>query len=291
MVFGNKRDASKVRVESNRHEEIEEKIDNVIEEELDNRSNDVPESTKKVSIDSKIHNKEDYGVKPAVHYVDAQRTLLFGIIIDGTLSFSKVYPKVFSALEDFFKHQKLSKNDFKNVIMKYAITIIRGENAENVVFADGSFFTNSEDEVLKYLEKKMSFKGGNASGRENMTEAINKQMQAFMEYPNSQDYRHIYKGLLIFTDSMPEENKLREDFSEKYDSEKCGLRFAKVFSYGSKYRPDFYIVDRDGAVPNNGRNNITYYDIREHLLENKDVKNLLKAISESIFNSASMPID
>lgn len=201
-----------------------------------------------------------------------KKILYMGIIIDGTLSFSKPYPKVYAVLEEFLNHLEAEKWSYKEIELRYGLTVFHDEPIP-VLFAGRRKFTDRESEVLKELEN-LQFYDGNESGRENLKEAIAQQLEELNSVPEAADVKHCYKGILMFTDSLPEDGDMSPDFTQEIferngkEYPNYGLRFADFYAYNDDFVPAMRMVNRNGREDENEKNTGVYHDI--HDLLNQD---------------------
>lgn len=219
----------------------------------------------------------------------AGKRICLEIIIDGTLSFTSVYPKVYYILQQFLQSLAEKKRDYKGVTMAYGLTVIR-EQPETVRFANGTSFTESEQELLGVLAD-MEFRGGNPDGLEELNQALNDSLQ---ELNNTPDAGESYKGLLMLTDSLPADGDTMPDFSSnepgRYgDYTNYGLRFADFYAYSVDYMPRMRIVDRNGKLTENGRNTCTYHSLQALLeQETEDTVRQVQGMITVILGQASV---
>lgn len=218
--------------------------------------------------------------KKNAYVADKNKKIMIGIILDGTLSFTKVYPKVYYVLEQFLHNLILKKREYRGVIVKYGLTIMR-EDAELVVFSDGTFFTESEEELIDEL-RNIQFFGGSADGHENLGEAINQQLHTLNNTPDAQD---TYKGIIMFTDSIPKEDETVPEFCSGEPGHygaytNYGLRFANFYAYSDDFMPKMRIVDRNGRLVENNRNTTTYNSL--NTLLDQDVDKTVEQVQKMI---------
>ena len=197
-----------------------------------------------------------------------KKTLRIGIVLDCTSSFSTVYPAVYGVLKRFFTRLEQDKDQYRGFQLQYSLTLLHDK--PEVFLFDGiagpSRWSRFEKDVLSALET-LEFYGGSDTGRENLNDALKKQLK-ILSPSHAEDEENVYKGLLFFTDSLPEDEELNPDLDEEefeYDGRTCknpGLRFAEIYSYDGSYRPNLRMVDRNGwADSENGRNEADYYNI------------------------------
>lgn len=216
------------------------------------------------------------------------KILRIGIIMDGTFSFTTVYPKIYYVMEKLLQGLKSAKEEYKGVKIEYALTIFHDE-PEVVCFADGNYFTQSESELKAILEN-MSFYGGSSDGFENLYEAVNQQLYILND---SEEAKTADKGLIMFTDSLPADD-LMPNFTSgepgKYGNyTNYGLRFANIYAHTDEFKPKFKIVDGYGNPSTNIRNMGIYSSLKT-LLERDTLETVdeVQRIIEKILNQASI---
>ena len=214
-----------------------------------------------------------------------KKELRIGIVLDCTYSFSTVYPVVYNVLQRFFNRLEQEKDQYKGFQLKYSLTMLHDE-PEAFLFAGNSIVTSSEKEVLNAL-KTLEFYGGSEDGREDLNEALKNQLMTLNAGSDGKN-ADCYKGLLFFTDSLPEE-ELTPDFDEddfEYNGntyQNYGLRFAEIYSYDGRYKPNLKMVDGNGRPDSeNGRNETDYYDI--HILLNGDSTQIVENAEKLVNN-------
>lgn len=212
-----------------------------------------------------------------------ERTTLIGIVLDGTYSFSKIYPRVHMVLKLFMSNMKKTRENCKNVRIKYSLTVLH-DTVDIVTFANGTNFTESEDEIKNFLDT-MWFFGGSASGKEPLNKAINEQLFVLNTANNASDVKHVIKGLLLFTDSLPDDDNLTPSFTSAApgaygDYTNYGLRFADFYSYSSDYMPKMRIIDGNGSLTENGRNTGSYHDI--HVLIEQKASDIVQYMDKMV---------
>lgn len=199
-------------------------------------------------------------------YMDNRKKICIDIIIDGTYSFSKIFLKVNYVIERIVRLIQEEKVDFGGIVIKYGLTVLH-EAGEPCYFRDKEFFTESEDELLQKI-LDIRFHGGNANGREDLKDALDTGLSVLNNYTEEDACR----GLLMFSDSLPEEKDMHPDFFKEnqigYINK--GLRFAVIYTYDDRFTPKLKMVDRDGEINENGRNDIIYGSINELLSSDRE---------------------
>lgn len=222
-----------------------------------------------------------------------KKILYMGIIMDGTLSFSKPYPKVYSVLEQFFKHLEEDRQYYKEIDLRYGLTVFHDE-AIPMVFDNGKRFTDRESDVLKELGN-LQFYGGGENGREKLRDAIAQQLIELNKVPEADDVKNCYKGILMFTDSLPEDNDMNPDFTQKtfekngVEYPNYGLRFADFYAYNDDFVPAMRMVNRNGREDENDKNMGLYHDLHDLLEQDAETTAaFVERMIHTIADQASM---
>lgn len=204
-------------------------------------------------------------------------------IIDGTVSFTTVFPAIYYRIEAIIKaleERKRMKNQ-QGIKITHGLTVMN-EKSVCFEFPDGSSFTESRDKFMGAM-RKIKFQGGNADGRENFVGAISTALKVLND-DNSENVSH---GLFVFSDSLPKEEELRFNFGamRKHYTER-GIRFAHIYCYdGERYAPILKPENRG----ENGRNYTNVYTLTEFLeLEESEALGVVNKLAEELFNDCSV---
>ena len=199
-------------------------------------------------------------------------------LFDGTLSFSKVFPAVYRGVDTCVHKIAVAKREHPSMVIKYGLTVFN-DQVERIRFRDG-YFTEDEEEFLEAV-RNITFKGGSADGREKINEAIEEGIRVLEQ--NSREYAN--RGLLLFTDSMPED--IFPDFRSIEGCKNRGLRFAVCYLNSNDYAPSFHLTDRDGNDTEDGQN--AYASVHEitKLLSRDGMKEMEKLVLD-IMNKVSV---
>lgn len=172
--------------------------------------------------------------------VSPSQVILIDLVLDNTISmklyYRTLYDKLYNLVNGIYKMAR--KSGFHAEI-RYGITYIRDTEpiVEESFSPDG--FTK---DVLQIMEKlnNITFSGGADNGRENINGAIRTSLHKL----HSTDCKDAKCGILLFTDSLPEEEDMCPDFMD------CGdVRFAHCFVNDDRdYLPLFRPVDHDGKT-------------------------------------------
>ena len=223
---------------------------------------------------------------------NANKILYIGIILDGTLSFTKIYAKVYSVLEQFLRELEGEKKFYREITIRYGLTILH-DTPETVIFDDGSTFTDSESDVIKELNT-LQFYGGSLDGREDLKSAIAKQLLELNMVPGAKDTQNCYKGILLFSDSLPKDD-LTPDFTGRtFEAEgrnwpNYGLRFADFYTYSDEFVPGMRMVNRNGREVENERNMAKYHDIHDLVQQDAEwTSRFVEKMIREIVGQASM---
>ena len=204
-------------------------------------------------------------------------------VIDGTVSFTTVFPAVYYRIEAIIKaleKEKKRKNQ-QGIVITHGLTVM-GEEPGYINFPDESCFTKSREKFMEFM-RKIKFKGGCADGRENFAGAISQALKA-LNYDGRDNVSH---GLFVFSDSLPKEEELRFNFDtveKKYKDH--GLRFAHIYCYdGEKYIPTFK-YENEGE---NCKNFTNIYTLAEFLeLKESEVLDSVNHLAKELFNDCSV---
>lgn len=215
----------------------------------------------------------------------SKKEILIGIVLDGTLSFAKVYPKVYYMLSGFLQRLGRAGDEYKGVVIRYGLIVLH-DVPEEIRFSGGEAFTESEKDFLDML-RRIDFYGGSADGREDLKGALDLALRLL----NTSGSESSYRGLLFFSDSLPPQEDLGPDFyaSDQNGYRNYGLRFADFYTYTGDFTPQIRIVDRYNQVVQNGRNEATYGSIEE--LIDGDMDRILEKAEQmmrTILNQASV---
>lgn len=241
-----------------------------------------PEPTVRIP-EEKNHGEEEIVQDYSGFWVrqDEEHNCIFlEYLFDGTLSFSKVFPSVYGGVSSCVHKIAVVKREHPSMVIKYGLTVFR-DRVEKIHFRDG-YFTESEDEFLEAV-RNITFKGGSADGREKINEAIEEGIRVLEQ--NSREYAN--RGLLLFTDSMPE--NIFPDFRNIEGCKNRGLRFAVCYLNNNGYSPSFHLIDRDGNDTEDGKN--AYASVHEitQLLNRDGTKNMEDLVLD-IMNRVSVII-
>ena len=174
------------------------------------------------------------------------------VIIDGTSSFALIFPEIYRILREFTARTAEMKWEVPDVAVRYGLLVFGGPGEDfrkAVNRADDSYFTEDEDMFLGWV-KDIEFKGGAADGKENVNGAIEEGIRILETGSGETDNL----GIVLFTDSLPDDLRPRFDDVRVGDRTHRGLRFANVYAYSDRYLPVFKIVDRDGNVTEGEKN-------------------------------------
>lgn len=218
---------------------------------------------------------------------EKKKEVLFEIVIDGTLSFTMVYPKVFYILENFLHIAKEVKKEYRGVVFQYGLTVFHEE--DDVLWVDfggEKYFTESETELIEKLSN-IEFYGGSETGREDFTSALDQTLRVLNNHGEEQSSR----GILFFSDSIPEKDKLEPDFTEMVQDGYLnkGLRFAQFYTGTDDFCPKMLMVNGDGNLAGDAKNESSY-ECLENILraDPNKVSQELKEMVNNILNQTSI---
>ena len=204
--------------------------------------------------------------------------ILTGIILDGTISFTSVFPAFYYVMDELMSHMREKAKNYIGVTFKFGLTILH-DDAKSVMFRDNTFFTEDGSLIMEELEN-MEFYGGSEDGKEHLDEALREQLIQQNKY-EPEEFENVYRGVIMFSDSVP--NEQGHDFSTDYlDLDQKivnhGIRFARFYTYKGEYTPKMRMVDGEGRQTDNEKNSATGIDIRE--LVYGDVENVANEMKE-----------
>ncbi len=192
-------------------------------------------------------------------------------VVDGTYSFSTVFPAVYRAIKVSVEKMQKACKTYQGIRIKYGLTVIH-DNIHTVRF-DGKPFTEDGNRFLGGLED-IKFSGGSADGKEKINEAV----EAGIRVLENESHPLAGRGLLLFTDSMPEETY--HDFRKIDGCPNRGLRFAVCFLKSSAYQADFHLVDRYGNIATNNKNAVADFYGLERLFRQEGLRRMEEVVNE-----------
>lgn len=171
-------------------------------------------------------------------------------VFDGTSSFAAVFPRIYSVYEEFIQRITELKKELPDVIVKYGLLVFgaEGEGFRRAEFGD-SYFTDDEAKLFESI-RNIRFQGGAQNGKEDVNGAIREGIRILET--GTEEFANL--GLILFTDSLPEEISPEFDMIRVEGKLNRGLRFANIYLYNDRYLPTFKIVDRDGNRTEGGKN-------------------------------------
>ena len=210
-------------------------------------------------------------------------TVYIMTIFDGTLSFSAIFPRIYSVYEEFIQRILELKRELPDVIVKYGLLVFgaEGEATRQTEFGD-SYFTADEEKLLEAI-RNIRFQGGSPNGKEDVNGAIREGIR-ILEI-ESKEFSNL--GLVLFTDSLPEDLWPEFDKIQVERKPHRGLRFANVYSYSDRYIPTFKIVDRDGNITEGEKNEGGQITGIEELLK-PDGNEIMKQTVSEVMRQASV---
>ncbi len=234
--------------------EQEEEPDLMTEEETDSEYSGEDQTDGKTiameSLQDYRQRKYDFSSMQQKPVRDGINTVNIMTIFDGTSSFATVFPGIYSVYEEFIRRITELKKELPDVVVKYGLLVFgaEGEGFRRAEFG-GSYFTDDEAKLFESI-RNIRFQGGAPDGKEDVNGAIKEGIRILET--GSEQFANL--GLVLFTDSLP------EDIFPKFDTIRVegklnrGLRFANIYSYNDRYIPTFNIVDKDGNRVEGGKN-------------------------------------
>lgn len=203
-----------------------------------------------------IPQKTVFSPSPQKKKEVAEQSIYINIVLDSTASMQFIYESILMKLERMLlvlndKRKKM----YKGISLKWGLTLIQEKESKNVEFGK-ELFSSDTKKVCNVL-RKLELKGGAENGRENINDAINLAMKNLMAASEGKSPC----GLILLTDSLPEEEQLEPDFSESGI-----LRFAYLFVFDAdEYEPEFSVVDEDGEEASDSEELFARKDMQDFL--------------------------
>lgn len=218
--------------------------------------------------------------------VEKAKSIYFEIVLDKTVSMAKVYRRVYKKLEKMIDNMDRTVKNYQKkgqVGLKWGLTLITDAEPETVKFND-SCFTASPDRIKKAL-KEFQFEGGSENGRENINEALTAAIKALSEESQGEGRC----GLILLTDSLPEEEDMEPDFEYLENVKHTELCFAHCFVYNCEtYTPYFNMVDGEGETDVKGIHYLEVRDLDAYL--NREADNLTEKLLKKILHQTSVSV-
>lgn len=208
-----------------------------------------------------------------------KKEILIDFILDGTYSFTTVFPKVYYMIKNIVEKLDFDASEYRGVCMKYGLTVLH-EIAEPIAFEKDVYFTNDSSLFLEEVQN-IEFYGGSPDGRENLAEALDAGLRVLNNAEGN-----VSRGLILFSDSLPKEDKLSPNFFA-YDQNgymNKGLRFALFYTNKDVFTPALRMVDHDEEFVQNGRNEAYFHSLNEILAGDLDSLTIMiqKIVSQTL---------
>lgn len=216
--------------------------------------------------------------------VEKAKSIYFEIVLDKTISMAKIYKPIYKKLEKMIDNMDRAVKNYQKkgkVGLKWGLTLITEEEPEMVRFHE-SYFTTSSDRI-KIALKEFQFEGGSGNGRENINEALTAAIRTLSQESQGEGRC----GLILLTDSLPEEEDAEPDFEYLENVEHTELCFAHCFVYNCEaYTPYFNMVDGEGETDVKG---IHYLEIRDlDAFLNREADNLTEKLLKKLLHQTSI---
>lgn len=243
----------------------------------DRKMKTAPENTGKAE---KTDEREHPGMQKKMfenHRVEKQkqeekRQIYVNIVIDGSYSFSTIYRTVYRGIQSLIHEVAEVARQYGRKDVCWGLTIVY-QQPINVRFGGNvGYYTKDTREFLAAL-RSVIFMGGSFDGRENINEAMESAIRSLEKESQPQDSR----GVLLFTDSMPKETG--PEFRNLEDCPNNGLRFAIGYLYDCKYDARLKLVDRDGQIADNDRNEVSEFKSIQELLEPDGISSMREMVT------------
>ena len=261
----NKTSFSEKIVEEIQYNDVEELLKKPLVDFLEEAENDVrqyvPAKQKKQTslLDERRNDYQKEMQKRVFSYeTEIRKKIFIEFVIDKTISFTTVFPKVFYIMETMMRELKYKKTEYRDVEIQYGLTLFN-EDVEIKVFSNGEYFTRSEDEFLQAL-RNIRFSGGSDDGKEDLAGAIAKGMCVLQNAGEESAER----GLFFFSDSMPIDDDMFPNFTEEEQDGywNKGVRFAEFYTYTDKFKPIIWTVNGEGVNDGEGTNEARMYSLK-----------------------------
>ncbi len=212
----------------------------------------------------------------SAYETDIRKKLYIEFIMDKTISFTTVFPKVFYIMETMMKELKYKKTEYRDVEIQYGLTLFN-EDVEIKTFSNREYFTRSEDEFLQAL-RNIRFSGGSDNGKEDLTGAITEGMRVLQNAGEENAER----GLFFFSDSMPMDDDMFPDFTDEEQDGywNKGVRFAEFYTYTDEFEPMIWMVNGEGVNDGEGKNLARMYSLQTLL--NGDLDEASKRVENTV---------
>lgn len=231
-----------------------------------------------------MNNAPIYGQNPgmssAQENIDIQTLdAVVGIVLDATISFSKVFPKFYYIFKNWIEAFEAPRGRTYNI--GYVLTELH-DSASVCSIKNSTVLTK---EQLFAAVRNLAFYGGAEDGREDIGGAIDNTLTAIENIP--ENGKKITYGLMVFSDSMPKEKDLERDFTSM-ERDKL-LRFVYVYTYdNTSFWPTFY--SGKGGVPFDQQKCSVKLDKLETLLNSstEEMKNYIDTRVKLMFDQLSI---
>lgn len=220
------------------------------------------------------------------HEVEKSKSIYFEIVLDKTLSMAKNYKRIYEKLEKMIDNMDRAVKSYQKkgkVGLKWGLTLITEGEPEKIRFG-GSCFTAFPNQIKNAL-KEFQFEGGSENGRENINEALIAAIQALSEESQGEGKC----GLILITDSLPEEDDMEPDFEYLENVKYTALCFAHCFVYDCEaYTPYFNMVDGEGETDVKGIHYLEIRDLDAYL--NREADNLTEKLLKKLLHYTSVSV-
>ena len=206
--------------------------------------------------------------------------LYLEFVIDGTYSFSKIFIPVYHALENAVYEIEKAAMDSGEVEVKYGLTVF-GDQIKMPRYENSAWYTQKKDEFLNSV-KDIVFVGGSNDGRETINEGIE---CALRKLENSTP-AYANRAIVVFTDSIPENEQDDVYFDDIADCPNRGIRFALVYLGQREYYGYFKLVDRNGNETENGKNAFSEVRCISELLGDDSVTSIRNLVYNLVYQTS-----
>ena len=181
-------------------------------------------------------------------------------IMDATASEAAIFVPVYMAVENYVNEIERIKDENTDIHVKYGLTVFR-ERPENITFAQGEYFTESSEAFLNKV-KDIVFTGGSPEGYEDIDSAVEEGIRNLEN--NSPEGAN--RGIVLFSGSQSFSDDL-VNFTNISGCPNRGLRFAVGYLGSYQYGGVFKIVDKDGELAGDAKNNCAEFRCIDRLFK------------------------
>lgn len=157
------------------------------------------------------------------------------IILDATSSFACIFPRIYDVLKSFFERLQRWKGVYTNVSIVYGLLSFGEDRTKIRIYKfEDSYFIQ---DWFKFYEKieEIEFCRGAENGKEDINEALQSGLDILEKYRKNE----AQSGILLLTDSLPEDMAPDLIRSENGKIREMELSFSYIYAYNDSYIPVF----------------------------------------------------